>query len=134
MQRQIGFIQEQVEKSGLPMGSGLVFGGDERHVELDVLESRLGRLEKELLQLVENSEQLERSYHELHELQLVLETAGSFFDDSRSRADTMDDPSSRESTSYARCCGFSFRQCCPQPPPLQPFQVTSTLIVPHYKF
>lgn len=108
MKRQIGFIEEQVEKSGLPMGGGLVFGGDERHIELDVLESRLGRLEKELLQLVENSEQLERSYHELHELQLVLETAGSFFDDSRSRAGAMDDPSSRESTSnacrHARFC------------------------------
>ncbi len=111
MKRQIGFIEEQVEKSGLPMGSGLVFGGDERHIELDVLESRLGRLEKELLQLVENSEQLERSYHELHELQLVLETAGSFFDDSRSRADTMDDPSSRESTSYPHSC----RLCSPLP-------------------
>ena len=98
MKRQIGFIQEEVEKAGLPLGSGLVFGSDERHVELDVLESRLGRLEKEIIQLVENSEQLERSYHELHELQLVLETAGSFFDESRSRADTMDDPYSREST------------------------------------
>ena len=98
MKRQLGFIQEQVEKAGLPIGSGLVFGSDDRHVELDVLESRLGRLEKEIVQLVENSEQLERSYHELHELQLVLETAGSFFDESRSRADTMDDPYSREST------------------------------------
>ena len=98
MRRQLVFIQEQVEKAELPIGSGLVFGNDNGHVELDVLESRLARLEKEILQLVENSEQLERSYHELHELQLVLETAGSFFDDSRSRAGTMDDPSSREST------------------------------------
>jgi chromosome segregation ATPase len=98
MKRQIALIGEQVEKAGLPLGSGLVFGTDDRHIELDDLENRLGRLEKEISQLVENSEQLERSYHELHELQLVLETAGSFFEDSRSRAGTMDDPFSREST------------------------------------
>lgn len=85
MSRQVRFIAEQIEKAGLPVGNRL---GD-RHLEFDLLENRLGRLEKEILELNGNSERLQRSYNELLELQLVLETAGTFFEDSRSQADVM---------------------------------------------
>ncbi|KAI8101512.1 hypothetical protein M9435_001618 [Picochlorum sp. BPE23] len=85
MGRQVRFISEQVAKAGLPVGNRL---GD-RHLEFDLLENRLSRLEKELMELNANSDRLQRSYNELLELQLVLETAGTFFEDSRSQADAM---------------------------------------------
>jgi V-type H+-transporting ATPase subunit a len=86
MARQLRFLGEQVAKAGLPTGNRL---GD-RHVEFDLLENRLSRLEKEILELNGNNGRLQRSYNELLELQLVLETAGTFFEDSRSQADEMD--------------------------------------------
>lgn len=46
-------------------------------------QSKLEELETELLQLNQNDERLQRSLNELLELQLVLERAGSFFDDAR---------------------------------------------------
>lgn len=97
MSRQVRFIADQVEKAGLPVGNRL---GD-RHLEFDLLENRLARLEKEILELNGNSDRLQRSYNELLELQLVLETAGTFFEDSRSQADVMDSDrgtDTREST------------------------------------
>lgn len=86
MARQLRFITEHVAKAGLPIGNRL---GD-RDLEFDQIESRLARLEKEITDLNANSERLQRSYNELLELQLVLETAGTFFEDSRLRADAMD--------------------------------------------
>ena len=50
------------------------------------LQARLDELESELLEVNANSERLQRSYSELLELQLVLEKAGSFFDDAQHRA------------------------------------------------
>lgn len=49
-------------------------------------------LEGELLEVNSNSERLQRSYAELVELQLVLEKAGSFFDQARveAQAENMD--------------------------------------------
>lgn len=101
MSRQVRFIAEQVEKAGLPVGNRL---GD-RHLEFDLLENRLGRLEKEILELNGNSERLQRSYNELLELQLVLETAGTFFEDSRSQADVVGSDT-RESKLYTIDCMF----------------------------
>lgn len=95
MGRQVRFISEQVAKAGLPVGNRL---GD-RHLEFDLLENRLSRLEKELVELNANSDRLQRSYNELLELQLVLETAGTFFEDSRSQADAM---GSERETDYTR--------------------------------
>ncbi len=43
-------------------------------------QSKLDELEADLLEVNNNSERLTRSYSELVELQLVLEKAGSFFD------------------------------------------------------
>lgn len=50
------------------------------------LQAKLDHLEAELLELNSNSERLQRSHAELVELQLVLEKAGSFFDDAQFRA------------------------------------------------
>jgi V-type H+-transporting ATPase subunit a len=83
MARQLRFLSEEVDKAGVPRGVRL---GD-RELELDELEARLSRLESEVLDLNANAERLNRSYNELLELQLVLETAGTFFDDARSTAD-----------------------------------------------
>jgi V-type H+-transporting ATPase subunit a len=50
------------------------------------LQGKLEELEAEMLEVNGNSERLARSYNELVELQLVLEKAGSFFDQARSEA------------------------------------------------
>lgn len=50
------------------------------------LQGQLEELERELLETNGNAERLARSYNELVELQLVLERAGSFFDETRGRA------------------------------------------------
>jgi len=49
-------------------------------------QAKLERLEGELLELNSHSDRLQRSHAELVELQLVLEKAGSFFDDAQHRA------------------------------------------------
>ena len=49
-------------------------------------QGQLEELERELLETNGNAERLARSYNELVELQLVLERAGSFFDETRGRA------------------------------------------------
>ena len=53
---------------------------------IQTLQGQLEELERELLETNGNAERLARSYNELVELQLVLERAGSFFDETRGRA------------------------------------------------
>jgi V-type H+-transporting ATPase subunit a len=50
------------------------------------LQGKLEELEAEMLEANGNSERLARSYNELVELQLVLEKAGSFFNQARIEA------------------------------------------------
>lgn len=50
------------------------------------LQAKLDELEAEMLEVNGNSDRLARSYNELVELQLVLEKAGSFFDQARVEA------------------------------------------------
>lgn len=50
---------------------------------LHSVQAKLEELEAEMLEVNGNSERLARSYNELVELQLVLEKAGSFFDQAR---------------------------------------------------
>jgi len=77
MARKLRFFKDQIEKAGLPVnGRGAV-----RELTLDELESRLEDLEKELLEVNANSERLFRTEAELVELQMVLERAGTFFED-----------------------------------------------------
>lgn len=51
-----------------------------------VRQGKLTDLETELVELNGNAERLQKSFSELVELQLVLEKAGSFFDDAQHRA------------------------------------------------
>ncbi|KIZ03543.1 V-type H+-transporting ATPase subunit I [Monoraphidium neglectum] len=83
MARKIRFFHDQVEKAGLTIGIRAVA---DKTYDLDELEAKLEELEAETLEVNGNSERLMRSYSELVELQLVLEKAGSFFDQARVEA------------------------------------------------
>lgn len=83
MARQIRFFQSELEKREIPVARR---GADPPTPDLDALESQLAGLETELTQLNANTDRLDRSYNELQELQLVLETAGTFFEDAHSNA------------------------------------------------
>eukprot|EP00803_Ostreobium_quekettii_P005308 evm.model.scf_1350.7 EVM.evm.TU.scf_1350.7 scf_1350:36664-41913(-) len=79
MTRRLRFFKEQVAKEDLPTGGR----GLDKGISLDELEARLEELERELLEVNANSERLQRTRSELVELQLVLEKAGSFFEEAR---------------------------------------------------
>ena len=66
------------------------------------MQAKLDHLEAELLELNSNSERLSRSHAELVELQLVLEKAGSFFDDAQFRASSSSAFDQRASQSEGR--------------------------------
>ncbi|KAL4446730.1 hypothetical protein ABPG77_007974 [Micractinium sp. CCAP 211/92] len=85
MARQLRFFTSEVEKAGILVAPRLSAG--QGLMEFDALEQKLGQLESELLELNANSDRLHRSHNELLELQLVLERAGTFFEDARSSAD-----------------------------------------------
>eukprot|EP00878_Enallax_costatus_P010440 GHUV01010898.1.p1 GENE.GHUV01010898.1~~GHUV01010898.1.p1 ORF type:complete len:788 (+),score=229.98 GHUV01010898.1:234-2597(+) len=80
MARKIRFFHDQVEKAGMTVGIRAI---TDKGYEMDELEGKLEELETEMLEVNGNSERLARSYNELVELQLVLEKAGSFFDQAR---------------------------------------------------
>ena len=78
------------------------------------LQAKLDQLERELLELNGNSERLQRSHAELVELQLVLETAGSFFDDAQHRASSSafdSRPSLAEGGNLVSCATGAQRSC-----------------------
>eukprot|EP01024_Parvocaulis_polyphysoides_P053073 TRINITY_DN5274_c0_g1_i1.p1 TRINITY_DN5274_c0_g1~~TRINITY_DN5274_c0_g1_i1.p1 ORF type:complete len:159 (-),score=33.05 TRINITY_DN5274_c0_g1_i1:140-616(-) len=84
MARKLRFFEDQVHKAAIvPFDSSpeVVFNFDE-------LESRLDDLEKELLEINNNTERLQKSHSELYELQLVLERAAQFFEEARGEAYT----------------------------------------------
>jgi hypothetical protein len=81
MARQLRFFTDEVGKSSIAAGPAGSLG--DSAPLLDQLEARLGDMETQLVELNANSERLKRSYHELLELQLVLEQAGTFFEDAR---------------------------------------------------
>eukprot|EP00210_Caulerpa_lentillifera_P004917 g4693.t1 len=75
--RKLRFFKDQVERANLPVhGRGAI-----NELSFDNLESHLEELEHELIGVNENSERLFRTEAELIELQLVLERAGSFLDE-----------------------------------------------------
>ena len=82
MLRRLRWFAEQIEKAELPTAARASGAG----FELDELEAKLEELESELLEINSNTEKLRRSYSELVELQLVLEKAGTFFDEARADA------------------------------------------------
>eukprot|EP00210_Caulerpa_lentillifera_P002794 g2669.t1 len=77
--RKLRFFKDQVERANLPMKSR----GAVKELSFDELESRLEELEHELIGVNENSERLFRTEAELRELLIVLERAGSFFDEAQ---------------------------------------------------
>ncbi|PSC76142.1 V-type proton ATPase subunit a3-like isoform A [Micractinium conductrix] len=85
MARQLRFFTTEVEKAGILVAPRL--SSEQGAMDFDALEHKLAQLESELLELNGNSDRLHRSHNELLELQLVLERAGTFFDDARSSAD-----------------------------------------------
>jgi len=84
MARRLRFFQDQVHKAGLeqpaPVAGSDLGGSIATHFSFDALEAKLEELEKELLETNSNMERLQRSHSELKEMQLVLDTAGNFFD------------------------------------------------------
>eukprot|EP00879_Flechtneria_rotunda_P014171 GHRR01014808.1.p1 GENE.GHRR01014808.1~~GHRR01014808.1.p1 ORF type:complete len:648 (+),score=178.01 GHRR01014808.1:407-2350(+) len=83
MARKIRFFHDQVEKAAFAIGHRAL---PDKGYDLDELEGKLDELETEMLEVNGNSERLARTYNELVELQLVLEKAGSFFDQARVEA------------------------------------------------
>ena len=64
----------------------------EKEFDLDELETSLEELERDLLEMNESNDKLLRSHAELMELQLVLDTAGPFFDYAQSRLQGLSQP------------------------------------------
>eukprot|EP01025_Chloroclados_australasicus_P035847 TRINITY_DN3645_c0_g5_i1.p1 TRINITY_DN3645_c0_g5~~TRINITY_DN3645_c0_g5_i1.p1 ORF type:complete len:928 (-),score=114.24 TRINITY_DN3645_c0_g5_i1:286-2970(-) len=84
MARKLRFFEDQVQKAGVLTETAT---SDEAGITFDDLDSRLEMLEKDLMEVNTNNERLQKSHSELVEMQLVLQRAGSFFDDARRRAE-----------------------------------------------
>jgi len=78
MLRKLRFFQDQIVKEDIFLSQKADVN---KPYDLDELESRLGELEAELLEVNSNQDKLSRSHSELVELQLVLEKAGGFFEE-----------------------------------------------------
>lgn len=92
MARKVRFFTDQMEKAGIPVA--VRAASLDRGYDLDELEAKLEELEAELLEVNANTERLQRSHSELVELQLVLEKAGSFFEQARvdAQSENLDRP------------------------------------------
>ncbi|ONK72717.1 uncharacterized protein A4U43_C04F22400 [Asparagus officinalis] len=76
MARKLRLFKEQMTKATiLPSAMPMTIN----HIDFDDLESRLGELESELMEINANNEKLQRTYNELLEYMLVLQKAGEFF-------------------------------------------------------
>uniref|UniRef100_A0A7N0T248 V-type proton ATPase subunit a n=1 Tax=Kalanchoe fedtschenkoi TaxID=63787 RepID=A0A7N0T248_KALFE len=76
MARKLRFFKEQILKAGLPLS---VKSTELATKDVDDLETKLGELEAELIEMNANGEKLQRTYNELVEYKLVLQKAGEFF-------------------------------------------------------
>jgi len=88
MERKVRFFEEQVQKANLGPLTGLPdqqppepTDEPSSKVMIDELEAKFDELEKELLQMNNNQETLDRNYNELVELEYVLENNAFFFDE-----------------------------------------------------
>ncbi|KAF6160529.1 hypothetical protein GIB67_019469 [Kingdonia uniflora] len=70
MSRKLRFFRDQMTKAGLSPSVKSMTKGD---VDLDNLETKLGELEAELIEVNGNNEKLQRTYNELLEYKLVLQ-------------------------------------------------------------
>ncbi|KAK4276538.1 hypothetical protein QN277_014675 [Acacia crassicarpa] len=76
MARKLRFFREQMTKAGIAPSRK---SAEETEVDLDNLEVKLAELEAELLEINANNEELQHTYRELLEYELVLQKAGEFF-------------------------------------------------------
>ncbi|XP_010271518.1 PREDICTED: V-type proton ATPase subunit a2-like [Nelumbo nucifera] len=83
MARKLRFFKEQMTKAGLTPSTRPLTRVD---IDLDNLETKLGELETELIEINANSDKLQRTYSELLEYKLVLRKAGEFFYSAQSSA------------------------------------------------
>lgn len=83
MARKLRLFRDQMAKAGIT-ASPLPL--TRNHIDLDYLETRLGELEGEVIEVNTNSEKLQRTYNELLEYMLVLKRAGEFFHTAQSDA------------------------------------------------
>ncbi|XP_077225892.1 V-type proton ATPase subunit a2-like isoform X2 [Tasmannia lanceolata] len=70
MARKLRFFKDQMTKAGL---SPSVRHMTQSHIDLDELEIKLGEHEAELIEIIANTEKLQRTHNELLEYKLVLE-------------------------------------------------------------
>lgn len=76
MARKLRFFKEQMSKAGLAPSFKSITRDD---IDVDDLETKLGELEAELVEINANGEKLQRSYSEMVEYKLVLQKVGEFF-------------------------------------------------------
>ncbi|GAV62386.1 V_ATPase_I domain-containing protein [Cephalotus follicularis] len=87
MARKLRFFKEQMLKAGLYPEAKSLTRAD---IDMDDLETKLGELEVELIEINANGEKLQRSYSELVEYKLVLQKASEFFSSALSSATAQD--------------------------------------------
>uniref|UniRef100_A0A7R9Z4K4 V-type proton ATPase subunit a n=1 Tax=Chlamydomonas euryale TaxID=1486919 RepID=A0A7R9Z4K4_9CHLO len=101
MGRKLRYLSEQVAKANMssPAGVSGRAGVWDRNMTMDELEAKLDQLEREMIELNNNDERLQRTHAELGELQLLLEKAGQFFDSAQMLAsEAANAPPSAEQT------------------------------------
>lgn len=86
MLRKLRYFSSQIEEAGVPVPPPSAQTDEERSMSLDELEMKLEELESETSQLSANTQNLQRSYNELIEVQMVVEKAGAFFQEARADA------------------------------------------------
>jgi V-type H+-transporting ATPase subunit a len=95
MERKLRFFEEQVTKEkGLARALTSISvesaGPSSAALSMDELETRFDELEKELQQMINNQQMLDRNYNELIELQHVLSADAIFFSESEDRGEGFD--------------------------------------------
>jgi len=84
MVRKIRFFREQIDKAEIPIE--LCTLAKAKSTNLNDLEHKLARLERELSDITANHSRIQRSASELSELSMLLEYASQFFDSARREA------------------------------------------------
>jgi V-type H+-transporting ATPase subunit a len=92
MERKVRYFQEQIDKAkdDLPTLLGVyiepVPADVPGRIIIDDLEAKFEELEKEIIQMSQNQQTLDRNFNELIELKYVLQKDAIFFDEVRSRS------------------------------------------------
>eukprot|EP00958_Prasinococcus_capsulatus_P008757 scaffold866_cov544-Prasinococcus_capsulatus_cf.AAC.9 len=86
MARKLRFFKAEIQKASMS-ASIVPASPSDASPPLDELETKLERLERELIEMNSNTDKLRKSQAELVELQMVLEQARKFFEEARTDAD-----------------------------------------------